>query len=61
MKKTLVMLMLAMLCSTVVLAQTTDVKAPKNSILSGQQEIINEKAPSPLPVIDESTDRKSVV
>jgi gliding motility associated protien GldN len=48
------MLILAMLCSTVVLAQTTDVKAPKNSILSGQQEIMNEKAPSPLPEIDES-------
>ena len=54
MKKTLVMLILAMLGSTVVLAQTTDIKAPKNSILSGQQEIMNEKAPSPLPPIDES-------
>jgi gliding motility associated protien GldN len=35
-------------------AQTTDVKPPKNSILSGQQQIMNEKAPSPLPIIDES-------
>ena len=54
MKKTLVMLALAMLSSVVALAQTTDVKAPKNSILSGQQEIMNEKTPSPLPEIDES-------
>ena len=54
MKKTLVMLTLAMLCSVVALAQTTDIKAPKNSILSGQQEIMNEKKPSPLPEIDES-------
>jgi gliding motility associated protien GldN len=35
-------------------AQTTDIKPPKNSILSGRQEIINEKKPSPLPEIDES-------
>ena len=56
MKKTLVsMLTLAVLFGSLCLnAQTTDIKPPKNSILSGQQQIMNEKAPSPLPVIDES-------
>ena len=56
MKKTLVsMLTLAVLLGSISLsAQTTDIKAPKNSILSGQQQIMNEKAPSPLPEIDES-------
>ena len=54
MKKTLVsMLVLAVFCGSL-MAQTTDVKGPKNSILSGQQEIIMEKKPSPLPIIDES-------
>ena len=57
MKKTLVsMLTLAVLFGSLCLnAQTTDIKPPKNSILSGQQQVMNEKAPSPLPVIDEST------
>ena len=57
MKKTLVsMLTLAVLLGSLSLnAQTTDIKPPKNSILSGRQEIINEKTPSPLPIIDEST------
>ena len=56
MKKTLVsMLTLVALFGSLCLnAQTTDVKPPKNSILSGQQQIMNEKAPSPLPIIDES-------
>ncbi len=56
MKKTLVsMLTLVALFGSLCLnAQTTDIKPPKNSILSGQQQIMNEKAPSPLPVIDES-------
>ena len=56
MKKTLVsMLTLAVLLGSLSLnAQTTDIKPPKNSILSGQQQIMNEKAPSPLPIIDES-------
>ena len=56
MKKTLVsMLTLAVLLGSLSLnAQTTDIKPPKNSILSGQQQIMNEKAPSPLPEIDES-------
>ena len=56
MKKTLVsMLTLAVLFGSISLsAQTTDIKAPRNSILSGQQQIVNEKAPSPLPIIDES-------
>ena len=49
------MLTLAVLFGSLCLnAQTTDVKPPKNSILSGQQQIMNEKAPSPLPIIDES-------
>ena len=56
MKKTLVsMLTLVALFGSLCLnAQTTDIKPPKNSILSGQQQIMNEKAPSPLPIIDES-------
>ena len=56
MKKTLVsMLAIAMLAGSISLsAQTTDVKAPKNSILSGQQQIMIDKKPSPLPIIDES-------
>jgi len=56
MKKTLVSLLtlVALFGSLSLNAQTTDIKPPKNSILSGQQEIMNEKAPSPLPVIDES-------
>ena len=45
----------ALLVSLSLNAQTTDIKPPKNSILSGRQEIINEKKASPLPVIDEST------
>ena len=49
------MLTLAALLGSLSLnAQTTDIKPPKNSILSDRQEIINEKRPSPLPVIDES-------
>ena len=61
MKKTLVsMLTLVALFGSLCLnAQTTDVKPPKNSILSGQQQIMNEKAPSPLPIIDES--KKTVI
>ncbi|MBR5911116.1 MAG: gliding motility protein GldN [Bacteroidales bacterium] len=57
MKKTLVsMLTLAALFGSLSLnAQTTDIKPPKNSILSNRQEIINEKKASPLPNIDEST------
>lgn len=57
MKKTLVsMLTLAALLGSLSLnAQTTDIKPPKNSILSNRQEIINEKKASPLPNIDEST------
>ena len=56
MKKTLVSMLtlVALLGSLCLNAQTTDVKPPKNSILSGQQQIMNEKAPSPLPIIDES-------
>ena len=56
MKKTLVsMLTLAVLFGSLSLnAQKTDIKPPKNSIISGQQQIMNEKAPSPLPEIDES-------
>ena len=57
MKKTLVsMLTLVMLLGSLCLnAQTVETRKPvKNSILSGQQQIMNEKAPSPLPVIDES-------
>ena len=49
------MLTLAVLLGSLSLnAQTTDIKPPKNSIISGQQQIMNEKAPSPLPIIDES-------
>ena len=56
MKKTLVsMLTLAVLFGSLCLnAQTTDIKPPKNSSLSGPQQIMNEKRPSPLPIIDES-------
>ena len=56
MKKTLVSLLtlVALFGSLCLNAQTTDIKPPKNSILSGQQQIMNEKTPSPLPVIDES-------
>ena len=55
MKKTLVsMLAIAVLAGSISLsAQTTDVKAPRNSILSGQQQIMIDKTPSPLPIIDE--------
>ena len=57
MKKTLVSLLtlVVLLGSLSLKAQTTDVKGPKNSILSGQQQIMNEKRPSPLPIIDESS------
>ena len=49
------MLVLAAFCGSLSLkAQTTEAKPPRNSILSGQQEIIMEKKPSPLPIIDES-------
>ena len=56
MKKTLVsMLAIALFAGSLSLsAQTTDVKAPKNSILSGQQQVMIDKKPSPLPIIDES-------
>ena len=56
MKKTLVsMLAIAVLFGSISLsAQTTDVKAPRNSILSGQQQVMIDKKPSPLPIIDES-------
>ena len=56
MKKTLVSLLtlVALFGSLSLNAQTTDIKPPKNSILSGQQQIMNEKTPSPLPEIDES-------
>ena len=56
MKKTLAsMLAIAVLFGSISLsAQTTDVKAPRNSILSGQQQVMIDKKPSPLPIIDES-------
>ena len=56
MNKTLVsMLAIALFAGSLSLsAQTTDVKAPKNSILSGQQQVMIDKKPSPLPIIDES-------
>ena len=56
MKKTLVsMFAIAMLAGSIsLMAQTTEAKPPKNSILSGVQEIMMEKEPSPLPIIDES-------
>jgi len=56
MKKTLVsMFAIAMLAGSIsLMAQTTEAKPPKNSILSGVQEVMMEKEPSPLPIIDES-------
>ena len=56
MKKTLVsMFAIAMLAGSFsLMAQTTEAKPPKNSILSGLQEVMMEKEPSPLPIIDES-------
>ena len=56
MKKTLVsMLAIAMLAGSIsLMAQTTEAKPPRNSILSGQQQIMMDKEPSPLPIIDES-------
>ena len=56
MKKTLVsMFAIAMLAGSIsLMAQTTEAKPPKNSILSGLQEVMIEKEPSPLPIIDES-------
>ena len=56
MKKTLVsMFAIAMLAGSISLsAQTTEAKPPRNSILSGQQQVMMEKEPSPLPIIDES-------
>ena len=56
MKKTLVsMFAIAMLAGSIsLMAQTTEAKPPKNSILSGLQEVMMEKEPSPLPIIDES-------
>ena len=56
MKKALVsMLTLAVLFGSVSLsAQSVDITPPRNSILSGQQQIMNERTPSPLPIIDES-------
>ena len=51
MKKTLVsMLTLVALFGSLCLnAQTTDIKPPKNSILSGQQQIMNERLPRRCP------------
>lgn len=56
MKKTLVStLATLLLAGTFSLnAQTTDIKPPKNSILSSQQHTIAEKKPSPLPDIQEA-------
>ena len=57
MKKTLVsMLAIALLGGFVgsLKAQTTDIKPPMNSIVSAQQQLIVDKAPSPLPEIQES-------
>ena len=49
------MLAIAMLAGSIsLMAQTTEAKPPRNSILSGQQQIMMDKEPSPLPIIDES-------
>ena len=49
------MLTLAVLFGSLSLsAQSVDIRPPRNSILSGQQQIMNERTPSPLPIIDES-------
>ena len=56
MKRTLVSMLtlVAFLISVGLQAQTTEAKLPRNSVLSGQQQIMYEKTPSPLPIIDES-------
>ena len=46
--------LVAFLISVGLQAQTTEAKLPRNSVLSGQQQIMYEKTPSPLPIIDES-------
>src|SRR5574344_1291029 len=57
MKKTIVSMFAVMMLGGFVAslnAQTTDVRAPKNSIVSSQQQTMMDKRPSPLPDIQEA-------